>query len=441
MKFSVEKKEGIECKLKIELFADDIDTEISKRINKISKNSKMDGFRPNKVPLNIIKKKYGSQIRLEVVGDLLSKAYNKTISDKNLTAAGVNFEITQNKEGKNLKCDVNIEVFPEINISNLEKIEIKKPVVTIGNVETEKVVNNIRQQFAIWHEIKRPVLQNDKVVIDFIGHADGKEFEGSKGESFELTIGSKHMIPGFEEGIINMEKNQTKKIMATFPKNYHIKELEGRKAQFDVSVTSIRAPTLPELDKIFFGKLGFSAVDINSFYKEVKEKMMHEISIEVSKRVKYQVFSGLSEYIDVEVPKCLVKTEVKNMKDNFIHRSGNKKLKLKFEEISDDLFKHSAEKRVKISLILKTIAEQQNFQANQESINTVLEEMTAIYGHSVQMRKRLEANEQVINNIKSHVIEDHIVSWVVSQSKISEYPEDFFNLVQDNRSKEAMDKE
>lgn len=429
MQVSVEKKQGIQCVFNIELPANEIDQEVSNRIKKIAKTAKMDGFRPGKVPVNMIKEKHGAQVRLEVIGDILPQKYNQALSDENLTAAGAKFEITQNEEGKALKFNVNVELFPEINITNLEKIEIKQPVVTLGDAETEKMVGNIRQQFTTWHEIERPVLNNDKVVIDFVGHIDGKEFKGGKDEAFELLIGSNQMIPGFEEGIINMEKDQKKTITATFPENYQTKELAGREAKFDITVTAIKAPKLPELDEDFFKELGIKG-DISTFYKEIKENMARELKLAVAKSVKRQAFSGLSQHIDVEIPQSLVDIEIKNMKENLIKRSGAQQSKLKAEKLPNDLFEKQAKESVKISLIVNAIVEQQKFQADQKSIDHALEEMTAVYEDPAQMRKQLQANNHVMNNVKSSVIEDQVVAWVVSQAKTSEQSEDFFDLVQ-----------
>ena len=429
MQVSIEKREGIQCVFKIELPASEIDQEVTARIKKIAKTAKIDGFRPGKVPVNMVKEKHGSQVRLEVVGDVLPKKYSQVLADENLSAAGAEFEITQNEEGKALKFNINVELFPDINIVYLEKIEVKKPVVPLGDTEMEKMVENVRTQFITWHEAERPALNKDKVIIDFVGRIDGKEFEGGKADAFELIIGSNQMIPGFESSIIGVHKDGKKTITATFPENYQKKELAGKEAQFDIVVTSIKAPKLPELDEAFFKELGVEG-DVSTFYKEIKENMTRELKLAVAGNIKRQVFAGLSQYIEVEVPKTLVQMEIKRIKDNLIKRSGAQQSTLKLENMPDDLFVKKAKENVKVGLVFNAIAEQQKFQADQESINSTIEEMASVYENPTQMRKQLQADGNAMTNIKTRVVEDQVVAWVVSQAKISEQPEDFFDLIQ-----------
>ena len=176
MQFSVEKKECNQCIFNIEVSAKEVEKEISKRINKIVKTGKIDGFRPGKVPIKIIKEKYGFQIRNEVVRGILPQKYNEVLSQEKLTAIVSKFEITQNEERKALKFNVNVELFPKIDMINLEKIKIIKPVVIISDADIKKMAVKIRKQFITWHEINRPVLKNDKVVINFVGHINGNKF-------------------------------------------------------------------------------------------------------------------------------------------------------------------------------------------------------------------------------------------------------------------------
>ena len=430
MQVSIEKKEGINCVINIEVPSNEIDQEVITRIKNISKTIKMDGFRPGKIPLNIVKNRHSHRIRMEVISEILPKKYNQVISDKNLRVASAEFKILQNVEGKNLQYTANIQLFPNINITNLKNIKIKKPVVTIGDAEIKKTIENIRIQFSTWHKVDRPVDQKDKVFINFFGSIDGKKFENSSAKNFELIIGSNQMIPGFEEGIIKMQKNQKKIITLKLPENYHIKELSGKQAKFDILVTSIEERKLPKLNENLFKKLGVKG-DISNFYKEIKKNMSRELSFALEKYIKQEVLLALNAYFDIEIPQVLIDKEMIKIKKDFIqYIEKRKKSKIDFKKFPNKVFRKRARENVKSGLIINAIIEKQGFQADQESINHMIEKIISIYEDPKAIRNKLQRNDSEMNNIKNRIIEKKAIDWVVSQAEISKKSEDFFTLIQ-----------
>lgn len=225
MQVTVEKKEGIHCSLLIEVPANEIDSVVSKEINRTAKTIKMDGFRPGKVPAGMVKKKYGEQIRMEVISDLIPQKYSKAIQDEKLAVAGIEVELKENKEGQPLKFVANLELFPEFEVTGFEKIEVQKPVVELTDKEVKQMIENLRKQFATFSEVDKVVEKDDKVTIDFVGKKDGEAFEGGTANDIDVIIGSGQMIPGFEDGIIGMKKGEQKTITVTFPQDYQNKDL------------------------------------------------------------------------------------------------------------------------------------------------------------------------------------------------------------------------
>ncbi|WP_119345006.1 trigger factor [Facilibium subflavum] len=428
MQVSVEKKEGIHCVLNIELSASEVDQEVSKRIKKIAKTAKIDGFRPGKVPAGVIKKKYGEQIRFEVLGDVLPQKYTKAIQDENLNAAGVEIEITQNEEGKEVKFNVDVELFPEIEVKNLDQIEVEKPVVELGQEQTDKMIDNLRKQLASWDVVDREVQKDDRVTIDFVGRVNGEVFEGGSANDSEVTIGSGQMIPGFEDGIIGMKKDEEKTIKVTFPEDYQNEELNGKEAEFDIVVKEIKAATLPEIDEEFIKQFGIKG-GVDEFYAEITQNMARELKAAKQRKTKEQVFEGLKKAIDVEVPKALVKKEIDRLKKDLLKRLGGNGAKLKIEDLPDNLFEEKAKDSVKLGLILSAIADQQSFEADQESIDALIEEMASVYEDAEEVRQHVKNNKQELENIKAVVIENKLVDWVLEQAKVTEKEEDFFELV------------
>ncbi|WP_116963420.1 trigger factor [Fastidiosibacter lacustris] len=428
MQVSVERKEGIHCVLNIELPAGEIEQEVSKRIQRIARTAKIDGFRPGKVPTGMIKKKYGEQVRFEVLGDLLPIKYSKALKDEKLEAAGVEIEILQNEEGKALKFNVNIELFPEVIIKDLDKIEVKKPVVELSEVQTDKMIENLRKQLAVWNEVDREVKKDDRVIIDFVGRVDGQVFEGGSVNAYEIVIGSGQMIPGFEDGIIGMKKDEDKTIHVTFPEDYQNDELKSKAAQFNVVVKSIKEAVLPEINDKFVEQFGIKG-GVEEFYAEIKQNMARELKNAIHKTIKQQVFEQLVKLIEFEVPKALIQREIDRAKQDLIKRIDGKKAQVKAENLSDDLFRDRAEHTVKLGLIFQAIVHEQRFEADQASIDELIEEMASIYEDAQEVRDHVKNNKQEFDNIKNVVIENKLVDWVVEQGKSIEKEEDFFDLI------------
>ncbi|MFZ9034924.1 MAG: trigger factor [Francisellaceae bacterium] len=436
MQVSVEKKEGIHCTLAIELPAETIDQEVKKRINKIAKTAKLDGFRPGKVPVGVIKKRYGEQVRFEVLGEVLPQNYTKAIADENLNAAGVEIELTHNKEGEPVKFNANLELFPEFEVTGLDTIEVEKPVVEITEVETDKMIINLRQQLATWHEVDRVASKEDKVTVDFVGRVDGEVFEGGSADASEITIGSDQMIPGFEDGIIGMVKDEEKTIKVSFPEDYHNKELAGKPAEFDIVVKAIKAPELPEINDEFAKKFGVDSAE--DFHTEIKNNMKRELKAAIQRKTKEQVFAGLAKVVEFDIPKALLKKEINRMKQDLIQRMGGDKAAFNAENLPDELFQQKAETNVKLGLILSHIVDAQKIEADDESIDNMIEEMTQVYEDADEVRKHFKTDKKELENIKAVVIENKLIDWVLQQAKVSDKTVDFFELIRETMPQNAM---
>lgn len=428
MQVSVEKKEGIHCVLSVELPAAEIDQEVSKRIGKIAKTAKMDGFKPGKVPAGIIKKKYGEQVRFEVLGDVLPSKYSKAIQDQRLNAAGVEVKILNNREGEALKFNVNVELFPEVKVTNLDKIEVEKPVVELGQAQMDKMIDNLRKQLATWKEVEREVRLDDRVIIDFVGRVNGEVFEGGSANASEVIIGSGQMIPGFEDRIIGMIKDEEKTIEVTFPEDYQVEKLKGKPAQFDIVVKNIKEAELPKIDDQFVEQFGIKG-GVDEFYAEIKQNMARELKNAINKVVKIQVFEQLVNLIEFDVPKALIQREIDKSKHDLIERMGGDKAKMKAENLPDDLFRKKAAFSVKLGLILQAIVRDQKLEADHAGVDEIIEEMASVYEDAQEVRDHVKKSKAELDNVKNTVIENKLVEWVVAQGKTTEKAEDFFELI------------
>ncbi|BCD90998.1 trigger factor [Francisella halioticida] len=430
MDVTVEKKEGINCSLLIEVPANEVDTEVNKRVNQTAKTIKMDGFRPGKVPTGMVKKKYGEQIRMEVISDVIPQKYSKAIQDEKLAVAGIEVDLKENKEGEPLKFVANLELFPEFEVTGFEKIEVQKPTVDLGDAEVKKMIENLRKQLATFKEVEKAVEKDDKVVIDFVGKKAGETFEGGSANDQELVIGSGQMIPGFEDGIIGMNSGEQKTITVTFPEEYQNKDLAGAEATFEITVKKIQQAELPEIDEEFVKKFGVKG-GVDTFEGEIKENMQRELKFILQRKVKDQVFKGLREITEFETPKALIKREIDVAKQNLIKQMGDAK-GFDVNQLPDNLFEDNAKQKVETSLVLDSVMKTQNFEATDEEVDGLLDEMVQAYEEPEKTKQEIKKNEKEIANLKALVVENKLTDWVLDQAQVSEKAEDFFEIIKEN---------
>ncbi|NDT27593.1 trigger factor, partial [Francisella tularensis subsp. holarctica] len=416
--------------LLIEVPANEIDSVVSKEINRTAKTIKMDGFRPGKVPAGMVKKKYGEQIRMEVISDLIPQKYSKAIQDEKLAVAGIEVELKENKEGQPLKFVANLELFPEFEVTGFEKIEVQKPVVELTDKEVKQMIENLRKQFATFSEVYKVVEKDDKVTIDFVGKKDGEAFEGGTANDIDVIIGSGQMIPGFEDGIIGMKKGEQKTITVTFPQDYQNKDLAGAETTFDITVKKIQQAELPEVNDEFVKKFGVKG-GVDTFENEIKENMQRELKFILQRKVKDQVFKGLREIAKFETPKSLIKREIDAAKQNLLKQMGGAK-GFDVNQLPDNLFEANAKQKVETSLILDSIMNSQEFKAEEAEVESLLDELVQAYEEPEKTKEQIKKNDKEIANLKALVIENKLTDWVLEQAKVTEKTEDFFEVIKEN---------
>lgn len=260
MQVSLETTSNIERRLTIGVPAQEIDQAVQKRLQETARTVKMNGFRPGKVPMSVVKRRFGASVRQEIAGEVMRDSYVKAIQEQDVNPAGwPRFEPKTMEEGKDLEFVAIFEVLPEIELGDFSKISVEKPSAEIGEKDVDNMVENLRRQQATMKSVKRKSKNKDVVLIDFKGFVDGEEFEGGAAENHKLTLGSDQMIPGFEKGIVGGKAGEELEIDVTFPEDYQNEELAGKPARFEIKIHDVQEPQLPELNAELFEKFGIKA--------------------------------------------------------------------------------------------------------------------------------------------------------------------------------------
>jgi trigger factor len=418
MQVSVETTSNIERRMTIGVPAQEIDQAVQKRLQETARTVRLNGFRPGKVPVSVVKRRFGDSIRQEVVGEVMRDSYIKALQEQDINPAGwPKFEPKVMEEGKDLEFIATFEVLPEIELGDLSAISIEKPVSEVTDKDIDTMIDNLRRQQATMKEVKRKCKNKDVVTIDFKGFIDGEAFEGGSAEGHRLTLGSGQMIPGFAKGIVGAKAGEEIEIEVTFPEDYHNEELAGKPAKFQITVHKVEEPQLPELDADFFQRFGIDAEDEAAFREEVKKNMERELKQAVSNKVKNDVIDGLLDVTELEVPAALVDQEIDRLRQDAAQRFGGQ---VDFQQLPKEIFEDQAKRRVKTGLLFQEVVKKNDLKADPAKVEEKIQEIASTYEQPEEVVAHFNNNPDQKSQIEAAVLEDAVVECVLAQAKVKE---------------------
>ena len=418
MQVSVESTSNIERRMTIGVPAQEIDQAVQKRIQDTARTVRLNGFRPGKVPVSVVKRRFGASIRQEVVGEVMRDSYIKALQEQDISPAGwPKFEPKVTEEGKDLEFVAVFEVLPEIELGDLSKITVEKPVSEVTDKDIDNMIDNLRRQQATMKEVKRKSKNKDVVTIDFKGFIDGEEFEGGSAEGHRLTLGSGQMIPGFEKGIVGAKAGEELEIEVTFPEDYHNEDLAGKPAKFQIKVHKVEEPQLPELNSEFFQRFGIDAEDEAAFREEVRKNMERELKQAIANKTKNDVVDGLLEVTELEVPSALVDQEIDRLRQDAAQRFGGQ---VDFQQLPKEIFEEQARRRVKTGLLFQEVVSKNDLKADPEKVEEKIREIASTYEQPDEVIAHFNNNPDQKSQIEAAVLEDAVVECVLAQAKVKE---------------------
>ena len=428
MQVSVETTQGLERRITITVPAESIDTEVKKRLQQLSKTQRIDGFRPGKVPASIINKRYGMAVRQEVAGDLMQRKYVEAIIEQKINPAGApTFAPKALEAGKDLEFSATFEVYPEVELKDLEKIAVEKPVVEVTDADLEKMLETLRKQHATWKETEEAAANDNRVTIDFVGRIDGEEFEGGKATNFPLELGQGRMIPGFEDGIVGKKAGEEVVVDVTFPEEYHAENLKGKPAQFTITVNKVEVQELPELTDEFATTFGVAEGGVDALKEEVKKNMTRELGQAVKAKVKDQVIKGLLETNEIDVPKALVEQEIDVLRRQAAQRFGGNANNM--PELPAELFQDQAATRVKTGLLLGEVIRSNEVEVADEKVIELIETIASAYEDPTEVVEYYKANEQLMQQMRNVALEDAAIDALLAKSAVTEVEKAFDDIM------------
>ena len=436
MQVSVETTSGLERKVSISTPSDVINSDIQKRLQQLSKTQRMAGFRPGKIPMSIIKKRFGGTVTNEILQEVMSRSFYQAIQEQNLQPAGQPMLDAGDLEGTDFTFTATFEVFPEITLTEFSKLKIEKPESEIKEKDIDRMLDNLLKQKGTWEPVKRMAKKDDTVVIDFVGKIDGEAFEGGTADGFNLVLGSDSMIPGFEKQLLKVKTGEERQITVTFPEDYQSAEVAGKEAIFDVTVQEVKGLKTPELDDEFVKEFGVEEGGVEQLKAEIQKNMQRELDAKIKAETKTKVFESLQEANEVEIPKPLIDQEIQVLKQQAVQQfSQGRDTQVDLPDLPSAIFEDQAKKRVELALLVNQIIQDSELKVDADRVKETVETMASAYDEPEQMVNWYYSNQEQLQQVESAVMEDQVVDLILEQANVKSKSFDFDELMNPNPSK------
>lgn len=411
----------LERRIDIVISLAEIEGEISARLKKIARTVKMPGFRPGKVPMNMVAQNYGGQARSEAIGQAVEAALEAKLKEQNLRMAGYpNIQpVADAGEGK-LGFTATFEVYPEITLGDVSGQSIDKPALVVTDAEVDQTLDVLRKQRVSYSETDRPAQKDDRVVIDFVGRKEGVEFPGGKADDHSMVVGAGAMLPDFEQAVEGVKSGDKKTFDVKFPEDYQAKDLAGSTVQFDILVKKVEAPHLPELNAEFAKSLGSADGNVEAIRAEVRANLEREVKKRLEAKTKQQVMDALLAVNSLDVPKVLVEAESKQMAEAALRDMESRGMNVKNFPIEPAWFADKAMRRVTLGLLLTEVVKANDLYAKPEQVRAVVDEFSASFEDPKEVVRWYYSQPQRLAEAEALAVEANVVQWVLSKAKVSE---------------------
>ena len=428
MQVSVETLSDLERRVTVQVPAEKLTKEIQDRLLSLSKQVKVDGFRPGKVPFKMVKRLYGERVRYEAVTELMERSLQEAlISEKLNPLGGPRIEPKKFEEDQNLEYSATFEVMPEFEPTGFETIRVEKPLAEITEQDVDQMIQTLREQRTVWNKVDRPSVEGDRVRIDFEGKIDGENFAGGKAEGATVILGKGTMLPDFENGLNGLRSDAQTEFDVAFPEDYQAPELAGKTARFQVKVHDVEEPVLPDVDEAFAESLDVKENGVAGLRQSLRENMERELRGGVTAAVKRQVMQGLWEANPIPLPKVLIESEIEHLARQLNFPSGVDDEKIR--ELKDKLFGREARRRVALGLLISRLAALNGIKADEQRVRDYLETVASTYQEPSQVLRWYEKTPEALDNVRALVLEDQLVDWLLERGQVTEKASTFAEIM------------
>jgi trigger factor len=433
MAVTVETLEKLERKITLTLPVGVIQTEVDSRLRKLARTVKMDGFRPGKVPMNVVAQRYGYSVHYEVMNDKVGEAFASAANEAKLRVAGQPkiSESETSPEGQ-MAFDAIFEVFPEVKIADLAGAEVEKLTAEVTDEAIDKTIEILRKQRRTFAQRSQEsaAQDTDRVTVDFEGKIDGEPFAGGKASDFQFILGDGQMLKEFEDATRGMKPGESKTFPLAFPADYHGKDVAGKTADFLVTLKKLEAANLPEVNEELAKSLGIADGTVEALRADIRKNLEREVKHRLLARNKQAAMDALVAKAELDLPKSSVQAELDRMVESA--RADLKQRGIKDADkapIPDDIFRPQAERRVRLGLVVAELVRANDLAAKPEQIKAHVEELAASYEKPADVIRWYYGDNRRMAEVEAVVIENNVTEYILSKAKVSDKAVSFDELM------------
>ncbi|MDX1346318.1 MAG: trigger factor, partial [Sedimenticolaceae bacterium] len=314
MQVSVETLEGLQRKMTVQLPVEKVNEIVDDKLRTIAKQVRLDGFRPGKVPLKVVRQRFGDHVRQEAYGELIQKTFYEAASGEKLNPAGEP-RIEVNDDDSGFSYTAEFEVVPEVTLNDLSDATLERTTAEVTDADLDEMLEKLRKQRVTWNKVERAAQDGDQVTVSFVGKVDGEEFEGGSAHNVPIELGAGRMIEGFEQGLLGASAGEERTVHLNFPDDYQAEHLAGKPASFEITVNEVAEAVMPELDEEFAKAFGVEEGGLEKLRADIRENMERELRQKLRSRNKEKVMDLLLEKNDFTVPQALIDSEAQRLKE------------------------------------------------------------------------------------------------------------------------------
>jgi trigger factor len=430
MQQAVQNTSPLERNITVSIPVERIEAEIATRLKKLARTVKMQGFRPGHVPIKMVERHYGFQVRQEVVTDEVQQRFADAVKDQNYRVAGYpRFQpVPAAENASNVEYTATFEVYPEIVVGDLTKFEVTRPKTEVSDADVDKTVETLRKQRAKFNNVDRPAKNGDLVNIDFEGLIAGQPFEGNKAANFTVILGEARMLPDFESAMVGMKTGETRTFPLTFPQDYN-EALKGKTADFTVTVNQVAEPELPPVDAEFAKQLGVASGDVAQLRSEVRQNVEAEVTKRIRGTIKEQVMDALFTVAAFEVPRALLESEIQRLQQQAVEDLKQRGMTQQEVTLPPQLFTDRAARRIKVGLVVADLVKKHNLQPKPDQVRKLIEEHAQSFEEPEQLVRWYYADPARLGEVEALVMEDNVVEWALGQVGVVDEKMSFDDLM------------
>ena len=478
MQVSIETTSGLERRMTIVVPSETFERQISDRLKTTAQRVRLAGFRPGKVPVKEIRRRFGKSVRQEVAGELMQSSFFEAIQRESMSPAGSpSLDVLRMEPGEDFEFSATFEVFPPIDLAPLSRVDVKRPRADITEEDVDRMVESLREQRRHFHAVEREAADGDRVTVDFKGSIDGEVFDGGTGENVPFVVGAKQMIDDFDRAVVGAKAGATLHFDAAFPADYRVEALAGKTAHFDVTVKEVAQPHVPALDDEFFKTFGVNEGGVDAFRAEVRRNMERELDSAVKSQLKRQVMDELKRLHEVQLPQSMVRREIGALKQQMAeqmqayaqprpkarrpasdhshdhdhdhdhdhahdhdhddhdhahdheHEHADHAHEPRIPDMPDDLFRGEAERRVKVGLVVNELINTQGLKSDPTRVRQRVEDIASTYVQPEQVINWYYSNEAQLSQIEMAVLEDQVVEHILASANVSDVVSSYADVI------------